>query len=83
MLKKRLIPVLILRDGLVVQSVQFNHTNVIHWKPATAVDFFNRWAVDEIVVQDVSRDRKQRQRFYDVVFDLSDKCFVPLTVGGG
>ena len=83
MLKKRLIPVLILRDGLVVQSVQFSHTNVIHWKPAIAVDFFNRWAVDEIVVQDVSRDRKQRQRFYDVVFDLSDKCFVPLTVGGG
>lgn len=82
MLKKRLIPVLILRDGLVVQSVQFNHTNVIHWKPATAVDFFNHWAVDEIVVQDVSRDRKERQRFYDVVLDLSDKCFVPLTVGG-
>src|SRR5262245_49759475 len=82
MLKKRLIPVLILRDGLVVQSIQFHHTNVIHWKPVTAIDFFNRWAVDEIVVLDVSRDQGQRLKFYDIVEGLSKKCFVPLTVGG-
>lgn len=82
MLKKRLVPVLILRDGRVVQSVRFRHTNVIHWNPVTAVDFFNAWAVDEIVVLDVSRDTRHRQRFYDAVLGLSAKCFVPLTVGG-
>lgn len=82
MLKKRLIPVLILRDGKVVQSVQFKHTNVIHWKPSTAVDCFDRWAADEIVILDVSRDQKQRTIFYDTIVDLSKKCFVPLTVGG-
>lgn len=67
---------------MVVQSVQFNHTNVIHWKPLTAVDFFNKWAVDEIVVLDVTRNKKKRQKFLDVVLGLSKKCFVPLTVGG-
>jgi cyclase len=82
MLKRRLIPVLILRDAMVVQSVQFKHTNVIHWKPLTAVDFFNKWAVDEIVVLDVTRNKKKRQKFCDVVLGLSKKCFVPLTVGG-
>lgn len=82
MLKKRLIPVLILRDGRVVQSVQFRHTNVIHWNPVTAVDFFNAWAVDEIVILDVSRNVAQRQKFYDAVSGLSRKCFVPLSVGG-
>ena len=82
MLKRRLIPVLTLRDAMVVQSVQFKHTNVIHWKPLTAVDFFNKWAVDEIVILDVTRNKKKRQKFYDVVFGLSKKCFVPLTVGG-
>ena len=82
MLKKRLIPVLILRDGQVVQSVQFKHTNVIHWNPATAVDFFNKWAVDEIVLLDVSRNLNKRQKFYDSIEMLSKKCFVPLTVGG-
>ena len=82
MLKHRLIPVLILRDGRVVQSVKFKHTNVIHSKPVTAVDFFNRWAVDEMVVLDVSRNQRKRQKFYEVVLGLSKKCFVPLTVGG-
>jgi cyclase len=82
MLKKRLIPVLILRDGRVVQSVQFKHTNVIHWNPVTAVDFFNAWAVDEIIILDVSRNLAQRQKFYDAVLALSRKCFVPLSVGG-
>jgi cyclase len=82
MLKTRLIPVLILKDAMVVQSVQFKHTNVIHWKPLTAVDFFNRWAVDEIITLDVTRNKKKRQKFLDVVLGLSEKCFVPLTVGG-
>ena len=82
MLKKRLIPVLILRDGQVVQSVQFKHTNVIHWNPSTAVDFFNKWAVDEIVLLDVTRNLNKRQKFCDAVDAISKKCFVPLTVGG-
>ena len=82
MLKKRLIPVLILRDGQVVQSVGFKHTNIIHWNPVTAVDFFNRWAVDEIVLLDVSRTTAQRQKFNDALSALSRKCFVPLTAGG-
>jgi len=81
-LRKRLIPVLVLRDGTVVRSVAFTHTNVIHWKPLTAVDFFNRWAVDEIVLLDVSRERGARARFHEVIEGLSRKCFVPLTVGG-
>lgn len=82
MLKKRLISVLILRDGQVVQSIQFKHTNVIHWNPATAVDFFNTWSVDEIVLLDVSPKKKKRQKFYDAVDAISRKCFVPLAVGG-
>src|SRR3989338_5899942 len=82
MLKKRLIPVLILRDGQVVQSVQFKHTNVIHWKPVTAIDCFDRWAVDEIIVLDVSKNLDKRELFYEVIAGLSKKCFVPLTVGG-
>ncbi|MBI3087383.1 MAG: imidazole glycerol phosphate synthase subunit HisF [Candidatus Omnitrophica bacterium] len=82
MLKKRLIPVLILRDGVVVRSVSFTHTNIIHWKPATAVDFFNKWAVDEIVLLDVSRTLDQREKFYEAIEGLSKQCFVPLTAGG-
>jgi len=81
-LKTRLIAVLIVRNGQVVQSVQFRHTNVIHWDPALAVDFFDRWAIDEIVVLDVSRDREQHEKFLQDIEVISRKTFVPLTIGG-
>lgn len=82
MLKKRLIAVLILRDGQVVQSVRFKHTNVIHYDPVHAVECFNKWAVDEIVMLNVSPSAESRQGFLDAVGRISEQCFVPLAVGG-
>jgi cyclase len=82
MLKKRLIAVLILRDGQVVQSVRFKHTNVIHTDPVHAVECFNKWAVDEIVMLNVSPLTESRQGFLDAVGRISEQCFVPLTAGG-
>lgn len=81
MLQKRLIASLLCREGWVVQSIGFRHTNVIG-NAITAVDFFNTWAIDEIVVLDVSLDLKSRGKFYQIIEDLSERCFVPLTVGG-
>ncbi|MGV3757277.1 MAG: imidazole glycerol phosphate synthase subunit HisF [Verrucomicrobiota bacterium] len=82
MLKKRLIAVLIIRDGAVVQSVRFKHTNSIHYDPVHAIECFNKWAVDEIVILNVSRDASSREGFADVVKRICRKCFVPLAVGG-
>ena len=81
MLKNRLIPVVILNNNNVVQSVKFRHTNVIG-NAITAVDFFNSWAVDEIIVLDVSRTKNKRNDFAKIVEGLSKRCFVPLSVGG-
>lgn len=82
MLKKRLIAVLILRDGQVVQSVRFKHTNVIHYDAIHAIEAFNKWAVDEIVMLNVSRDSTSRQQFAEIVQRISCQCFVPLAAGG-
>jgi cyclase len=81
MLKKRLIPSLLVRDGRIVQSVRFRHTNVIG-NVITAVDFFNGWAVDEILILDVSREHTGREEFLEIIDELSERCFVPLCVGG-
>jgi len=81
MLKNRLIPNIICNNGNVVQSVNFKHTNVVG-NAITAVDFFNAWAVDELLVLDVSRDISQRENFHKIINGLSKRCFVPLTVGG-
>lgn len=82
MLKKRLIAVLILRDGQVVQSIRFKHTNVIHYDPVHAMEAFNKWSVDEIVLLNVSRHSDSRAAFAQAVEHVSRHCFVPLAVGG-
>jgi cyclase len=82
MLKTRLIAVLILREGQVVQSVRFKHTNVIHADAVHAMEAFNKWAVDEIVVLNVTRDPASRGAFAEAVARISRKCFVPLAAGG-
>ncbi|TNC82540.1 MAG: imidazole glycerol phosphate synthase subunit HisF [Oleiphilus sp.] len=82
MIKTRLIAVIILRDGQVVQSVQFQHTNVIHYDAIHAIETFNRWSVDEIVFLDVSRNDQGRAQFRSIVERVSETCFVPLSVGG-
>jgi len=66
---------------MIVQSINFKHTNVIG-NAITAVDFFNSWAIDEIVILDVSRTKEYHEDFLRVVKELSKRCFVPLTAGG-
>jgi cyclase len=82
MLKHRLIAILILRKGQVVQSVRFQHTNVIHYDPTHAVKAFNRWAVDEIAVINVDREPEGRDVFVEALQKLSNFCFVPVAAGG-
>lgn len=79
--KHRLIATLLVDSGRVVQTRQFKRTNMVG-SAFTAVDFFNGWTVDEIVVLEISRDMSHLDRMQEIVFELSRRCFVPLSVGG-
>ena len=82
MLKKRLIAVLTVNNGPVVQSVKFKHTNAIHYDAVHAIECFNKWAIDEIVILNVDRSSDSREKFANIVMHISKECFVPLTAGG-
>lgn len=82
MLKKRLIATLIVREGIVVQSIQFKRYLPIG-KPEIAVEFLNLWGIDEIIVLDISASKCTKKKKYDYVERMTESCFVPLTVGGG
>jgi len=66
---------------MIVQSIHFRHTNAVG-NAITAVDFFHTWTVDEIVILDVSRDDSQREKFFEIIQELSSRLFIPLTIGG-
>lgn len=79
MLTKRIIATVLVSNGMVVQSRQFKHTNVIG-NVSTVIDFFDQWDADEIVILDVSREKDPN--FLKTVEEASKKCFVPMAVGG-
>lgn len=93
MLKKRLIPILLLREGMLVKSIQFKQYRPVG-NPKVAIDYFNTWEVDEIIFLDISPGKEYQQGRKDINLQnfqklseytqyISEKCFVPLTVGGG
>ena len=92
MLKARLIPVLLLQNGLLVRSERFSIHQIIG-NPIHEVERFNRWGVDELIYLDISREdvydlRRDDQRVTGLSDSLaildavSRTCFMPLTWGG-
>ena len=79
--KHRLIATLLVDNGNVVQTRFFKRTNMVG-SAFTAVDFFNGWTVDEIVVLEISPNESPLPRAKEIVRELSRRCFVPLSVGG-
>jgi len=82
MLKHRLIAIILIKEGTVVQSVKFKHTNAIHYNPIHAIESFNAWAIDEIIILNVSKNQSSKKDFLKTIKTISSSCFVPLSVGG-
>ena len=93
MLKTRLIPVLLLKDGSLVRSESFRVHQVIG-DPISEAERFNEWEVDELIYLDISSGvYKRKDRIdsrhgeintnLDILRKVSENCFMPLTWGGG
>lgn len=91
--KKRLIPVLLLRNGVIVQSKGFKRYQSLG-SPSAAVERLSSWASDELVYLDISpspvydlkRDDLNYPKFdsiLEIIRLVASKCFMPLTFGGG
>jgi imidazole glycerol-phosphate synthase subunit HisF len=91
-LKKRLIPVLLLQNGLLVRSELFRLHQIIG-NPIHETQRFTEWNVDELVYLDITRDdtydlRRDDQRVQglsdplEILDAVSAVCFMPLTWGG-
>jgi imidazole glycerol-phosphate synthase subunit HisF len=81
LVKKRLVVSLLWRNGVIVQSIGFKHTNVVG-DTRIAIEFFNAWDADEIALINVSRDSVHDQSFLAAVRHVCKSCFLPLSVGG-
>jgi cyclase len=82
MLKKRLIPTLLLKDGRMIKTIQFDRQRDVG-NPVTAAKIYNAQSADELVFLDITATQQNRNAFFDVISKVADECFMPFCAGGG
>jgi cyclase len=81
-LKTRIIPCLDVKDGRVVKGVQFVDL-VDAGDPVEAAIAYDAAGADELCFLDITASHEGRDTIFDVVARTAERCFMPLTVGGG
>ncbi len=82
MFAKRIIPCLDVTGGRVVKGVNFVDL-IDAGDPVECAVAYNAQQADELVFLDITASSDQRETMVDVVRRTAEKCFIPLTVGGG
>ena len=82
MLKMRIIPCLDVKDGRVVKGVNFVDL-VDAGDPVAQAEVYDRAGADELTFLDITASSDNRDTILDVVARTAERCFMPLTVGGG
>ncbi len=82
MLKTRVIPCLQLIDESLVKTVKFDKYGYIG-DPVNTVRIFNELEVDELAFVDIRATKEKRGPNFEVLHQIADECFMPLSFGGG
>jgi cyclase len=82
MLAKRIIPTILVRGKTAYKGERFVSTRSIGSALAIA-QVHARRGVDELCILDISATEEGRGPDLDLVRELSDSCYIPITVGGG
>ncbi|HPE70110.1 MAG TPA: imidazole glycerol phosphate synthase cyclase subunit [Thermotogota bacterium] len=82
MLKKRIIPMLLLKEGRMVKGKRFANFRDVG-NPVTAARVYNSQKVDELIFLDIEPSTSSRESVKQIIRSVGEECFMPLTVGGG
>ena len=82
MLARRIIPCLDVKDGRVVKGVHFVDLGDAG-DPVEVAARYDAAGADELCFLDITASHEERPIMLDVVARTAERCFMPLTVGGG
>lgn len=82
MLKPRIIPCLLLKDGGLVKTVNFKSPTYIG-DPVNAVKIFNEKEADELILLDIEATTNYFEPNYKLISQIAAECRMPLCYGGG
>ena len=82
MLKIRIIPCLDVKDGRVVKGVNFLNLQDAG-DPVLIAESYDKAGADELCFLDIGATLENRRVTLELVKQTAEKCFMPITVGGG
>ena len=82
MLKHRVIPCVLLKDWQLVKSIAFGSFRTIG-HPTSTARIYNSRNVDELIVLDIDASINNEKINTEIIADIANECFMPLTIGGG
>ncbi len=82
MITKRIIPCLDVKDGRVVKGVNFQGLSDVS-SPVSLGKYYSDNGADELVFYDITASSDGRALFTDILKEVAQTIFIPLTVGGG
>lgn len=82
MLAKRIIPCLDVTEGRVVKGVKFVNLKDAG-DPVELAEYYDKEGADELVFLDITASHEKRFIMLDVVKKVSERIYIPFTVGGG
>lgn len=82
MLKTRVIPILIIQDGLLKKPVQFKNPRTVA-NPISVARVFEQRHVDELILLDRGLTIGREDVDPDLVRDIAEELYVPFAFGGG
>jgi cyclase len=82
LLRPRIIPCLLLRNGGLVKTRRFAEDKYVG-DPINAVRIFNEKEADELIVLDIDATAQNREPDYKMIEHLAAECRMPLCYGGG
>lgn len=82
MLKTRVIPVLLMKQGGLYKTKKFKSPRYVG-DPINTVKIFNEKEVDELVLLDIAVGKNGGEPDYSLIERIASECFMPLCYGGG
>jgi imidazole glycerol-phosphate synthase subunit HisF len=81
MLRVRVIPCLLWKNGGLVKTVKFKHPTYVG-DATNAIRIFNEKEVDELMLLDIEASKKGNSPNIDLIKQIASECFMPLCYGG-
>jgi imidazole glycerol-phosphate synthase subunit HisF len=83
MLKKRIIPKFLIRNGRLVKGVRFHENFREAGNPVSTAKVYDSYGVDELLFVDIDATPQGRPATGSIIERVSEEVFMPFTVGGG